>query len=42
LRLERKNWQAWDGADCETKASEANRKGYFAETFSQKEERHDY
>jgi hypothetical protein len=31
-----------DGADGETKTSEANESGYFAETFSQKEERHEY
>ena len=33
---------SWDGADCETKARQANNKGNFAETFSQKEERHEY
>ena len=33
---------SWNGADRETKAKQANRKGYFAETFSQKEERHEY
>jgi hypothetical protein len=33
---------SWNGADCETKARQANRKGYYAETFSQKEERHEY
>ena len=31
-----------DGADGETKAREANRKGYFPKTFSQKEEWHGY
>ncbi len=31
-----------EGADGETKAREANKSGYFAETFSQKEERHEY
>jgi hypothetical protein len=31
-----------DGADGETKARQANKKGYFAETFSQKEERHEH
>ncbi len=33
---------SWDGADGETKARQANKNGYFAETFSQKEERHEY
>jgi hypothetical protein len=33
---------SWDGADCETKATEANKKGYFPKTFSQKEERYGY
>ena len=33
---------SWDGADCETKARPANKNGNFAETFSQKEERHEY
>jgi hypothetical protein len=33
---------SWDGADGETKARQANKKGYFAETFSQKEERNEY
>jgi hypothetical protein len=30
------------GADGGTKARQANKNGYFAETFSQKEEQHEY